>query len=136
MGWQNVEVPATKIVFQSGQEMRCSHETAFLVNGQSKKSKDLTTGDKVGVNVVQYTTEDGEMLYFINVEDEDDNEKWLRTGWKPPNMSIPEYIEIMAGRYAVSCAAALREGYQPMENGWLDPLFWKSRLIEAFKEEL
>lgn len=67
MGWENVDLPAIKIIFQSG-EMRCSNETAFIVNGQPKKSKDLIAGDQIGINVVKSVINDGQMSYFMDVK--------------------------------------------------------------------
>jgi hypothetical protein len=62
-----VEVAATKIVFQSGEIMRCSGQTAFIVQGRSKKSRDLEHGDQLGLNVVDSVVDDGKISYFMDV---------------------------------------------------------------------
>lgn len=138
MGWQNVEVPAAKIVFESGDEMRCSHETAFVVDGRSKKAIDLQVGDRLGINVVRSIIDFGNLVYFLDrpVERQLSREEILSYGGKPADMSVSEYIEFQCQRYAKNCREAQNRGFQPMENGWNDPDYWRKKLVEAFKNEL
>lgn len=138
MGWQNVEVPATKIVFDSGDEMRCSHETAFVVDGRSKKAIDLQVGDRLGINVVRSIIDSGNLVYFLDRPSERQlsREEYLSYGGKPADMSLPEYIEFSCQKYTRNCQEALKMGFQPMENGWGDPAYWRKKLSEAFQKEL
>ena len=55
-----------KIIFQSGDSLRCLAQTAFVVDGKSKQAKHLVAGDKVGnFGEVNSVTRDGKMRYFI-----------------------------------------------------------------------
>lgn len=66
--WQTVEVPAVRIVFESGDEMRTAAETGFVTESGGVLAKDLVPKTVLGEQVVASVDDAGTLPYFLNDE--------------------------------------------------------------------